>query len=265
MSTAATLENYDIAMVCISLGIFALYHINLYIVLPYYSEKTVPFLTNMQNSTLWIQKHKEMNESATILLAIQTLRNTMMAAVFIGGNALNFAYVFANDFKNVTDPAMQLRSVAITTFMFLSFMCWANVIRIASVLGFLIGTMQYSEKKRNEYSEKADVELGNIDDQEKVGFLQTPTKVLEANGKTYGSINSSTSKPERAAVVIPDTFEAGSVMIQLMTFYFSFGFRMIFVSIPFAFYSVGPSTLLLTSIGIWFFLYSYDSRHFKQN
>ena len=93
-------------------------------------------------SAIWIMKHKEMSKSSTILLAIQTLRNTMMAAVFFGGNAINFAYEQANEYSTLKERLLQVRSLVIMTLMFSSFLCWVNVIRLCSVLGYLIGTMQ---------------------------------------------------------------------------------------------------------------------------
>lgn len=296
---AGELTNYDIGAITASLALFVGYHINLYLMKPQCFGGKIPFAINMKNADIWIQKHREMSDSPTAVLAIQTLRNTTMAAVFIGGNALNFALDLGNDYTDLKDRQLQVRSLIIMALMFSSFFCWANVIRCCSTLGYLIGTMQYSEKLRREAAERdvhqthesdkdvaehtenteqaktadevagmelSDVAVRRADNAGKAPVVSrrthnyTPFTFASKHSHSYNqhkkvfSIRTDTC----AADDIPDIFEEGSMIMKLITVYFSFGFRLMFVAIPFAFYTAGPLALLISSACLFLFLQSYD-------
>lgn len=277
--------SFDIGAIVASIALFAGYHIHLYIVKPQCFGGQVPFAINMKNADMWIMKHKEMSESPTILLAIQTLRNTMMAAVFIGGNAINFAYDLGNNYSDLKDKPLRVRSLVIMTLMFASFLCWANVIRLCSVLGYLIGTMQYSEKLRMQALERerqlAESKGASTETSPPPSPLDETQHGTELDGFTDTSSASNTAtkrknkstgheykhvfsidKEQCSPEDIPNIFEEGSKMMKLVTVYFSFGFRLMFVSIPFAFYSAGPIALVISSVCMFLFLHSYDhARH----
>jgi uncharacterized membrane protein len=204
----------------------------------------------------------------------------MMAAVFIGGNAIIIAYGLANDYHNVETYRLQLRSLIIMVLMFSSFLCWANVVRLLSVLGYMIGTIQYSEKLRKEAieQEKAEFEAmeaqklleSNQDTAKEVELaVASKTKVRSFFKSKYAELDSehhNGSKIEKLKFVsskIPDIFQEAVKMIKMMTIYFSFGFRLMFVSIPFAFYAAGPLALCISSLCLLLFLRSYDyMRHY---
>jgi uncharacterized membrane protein len=222
-----------------------------------------------------------MSESPNVLLAIQTLRNTMMAAVFIGGNAIVIAYGLANDYHNLEEYRLQLRSLIIMVLMFCSFLCWANVVRLSSVLGYMIGTIQYSEKLRKEAIEQEKAEFEAMEAQKQLvesgldagkeveitAASKTKTKSFfkskyaELDGEHHG--DNKIEKLKFVSSKIPDIFQEAVKMIKMMTIYFSFGFRLMFVSIPFAFYTAGPVALCISSLCLLLFLRSYDyMRHY---
>jgi uncharacterized membrane protein len=277
---SAVLSDFDVGAVVVSLVVFFAYHINLYIVNPKCFGGRVPFGVNLKNAKMWIRKHKEMSESPNVLLAIQTLRNTMMAAVFIGGNAIVIAYGLANDYHNVETYRLQLRSLVIMVLMFSSFLCWANVVRLCSVLGYMIGTIQYSEKLRKEAIEQERAEFEALEAQKLMESGQDGEKEVELapavkpKAKSffkskYAELDNEhhgDSKIEKLKFVsskIPDIFQEAVKMIKMMTIYFSFGFRLMFVSIPFAFYAAGPVALCISSLCLLLFLRSYDyMRHY---
>lgn len=101
---------------------------------------------NMRNVAHWLHKHKEKSDPQTTTLAIQTLRNTIMVGIFVGGNALNFAYNVTASYDPDYSKRMQARSIILAILLFASFLCWANVIRHASHLGYLIGTLDFEDK-----------------------------------------------------------------------------------------------------------------------
>jgi hypothetical protein len=138
------LDNFDIGAISCSLGLFILYHVYIYLIAPALNEG-VPFMTNRKNAAIWIQKHKEKHDAPTVTLAIQTLRNILLTAIFVGGFSLQFAFEYANNYENISDQPGQARAIVISVCMFASFLCWANTIRLGSHLGFLIGTLQYTD------------------------------------------------------------------------------------------------------------------------
>ncbi len=262
------LSTFDLAAVCCTLFVFAVYHLYLYIIKPQCLNGTVPFTIHMVNSEMWIKKHKETFDAATTVLAVQTIRNTLMVGVFIGGNAINIAYSFANDYKDLVGQRWKVRSIVLMALLFSSFICWANVVRLGSTLGYMIGTMQYSEKLRTEAlafeRRLSPISDGNSDE----GSVTSASD--NNNNKEISSTKRRKSKKKKAPTFeriangdvladdIPDIFKEASNMVQSMTMFFSLGFRMMFISIPFAFYAAGPLALVTSAGCLMLFLPFYD-------
>lgn len=100
MSTPLT--EFDIVAVTFALVLLSGYHIHLYVIRPKVFGASKPYTLNVINSEIWVQKHREKGDTPTQLLAIQTLRNTMTAAVFMGGNALYIAYNLSDSYTELT-------------------------------------------------------------------------------------------------------------------------------------------------------------------
>jgi hypothetical protein len=108
-----------------------------------FSNQTQLFV-NIRNSVKFVLKHRERNDAASVTLAIQTFRNTILVAIFVGGTAFSAAFSFVDDYQTyLEDPVQQSRSVILSTFLLCSFLCMACVIRFVSHLGYLVGTMSY--------------------------------------------------------------------------------------------------------------------------
>jgi hypothetical protein len=264
------MDNYDICALTGAITLFVGYHLHLYIVKPQLLGGQVPFAMNRVNADIWLLKHKEKAaESPQVLLAVQTLRTTVMAAVFVGGNAINIAYNLSNDYNDLKDERLKARSLIITALMFSSFLCWANVIRLASMVGYYIGTLQYAEKLRLEAQERekhqtesvaAELEASSAAMQSDAfsGYNMLMSTVTDVTGSYTDDVKSKEHDFEFAADTIPDVLSESKVMMGMITVFFSFGFRLMFVSIPFAFYSAGPTSLIVTSVCMFMFLRMYD-------
>lgn len=268
------LSNFDICAVTAALVLFVGYHVHLYYIKPHCLGGQVPYALNKINAEIWLLKHKEKaGESPVVLLAIQTVRNTMMAAVFVGGNALIIAYDLSNNYADLKNPRLQIRSLVITAFMFMSFLCWANVIRLGSLVGYFLGTLKYGDKLRKEAIERENLRNAAIalEDQNSIPATQSHHyngfNMLMSTEESLSSNRDEDPDPEFqfSPDSIPDIYRECSTMMKMMTIFFSFGFRLMFVSIPFAFYAAGPAALLVTSFGMWLFLLTYDHvRHKDQ-
>ena len=261
------LSTFELAAVCSTIAVFAAYHLYLYIIKPQCLNGTVPFTIHMVNSEMWIKKHKEMFDSATTVLAIQTIRNTLMVGVFIGGNAINIAYDFANDYKDLVGQRWKVRSMILMALLFSSFICWANVVRLGSTLGYMIGTMQYSEKLRTEaiaherrLSPISDVgsDAGSVTSASDNNNIEMTTTKKRRSKKKKAPTFERIANGEVSSDEIPDIFKEGSNMVLSMTMFFSLGFRLMFISIPFAFYAAGPLALVISAGCLMIFLPFYD-------
>jgi hypothetical protein len=124
----------------------------------------------MQNSFHWARKHQNKEDAASVTLAIQTLRNTILVAIFVGGSAVNLALSFTDDFDTLTIPE-RIRAIILSVLCFCSFLSWVLVIRFSSQLGYLIGTLniphvqvdpsEISARKQKEVAKTDDIELGS--------------------------------------------------------------------------------------------------------
>lgn len=139
----STLDELNFAYGSISTALFVLivYHVLLYTV-TFTGTFHTQLGANLRNSVNWVLKHKEKSDPASATLAVQTIRNTILVAVFVGGNAFTSAFSFANTYSP-DDVVQQARSIILAALLFSSFLCWALVIRFSAHLGYLVGTLSY--------------------------------------------------------------------------------------------------------------------------
>lgn len=99
---------------------------------------------NIRNASIWLDKHKASTDAPTVTLAIQTLRNSILVAVFVGGQSFLFGFNTITSYpETVGNTRNQVRSIILSTCLFASFLNWAWVIRISSHLGYMIGTITH--------------------------------------------------------------------------------------------------------------------------
>jgi hypothetical protein len=147
------MDNYTYNIVSIFACLFALL---CYLCISYSLTIFFPsanFKTHLARSTytsiLWVQKHKEKSDSSSVTLAIQTFRNTILIAVFVGGSSLSSALANLESYSFDAPLLQRIRTLIITSLLFLSFLSWANVIRFSSHLGYLTGVLGPEFSKKN--------------------------------------------------------------------------------------------------------------------
>jgi hypothetical protein len=140
------LDNNNFAALSISLGFLFSYHAFLYITLSRSFGNHIQLSINLNNAVNWLRKHKERGDAASVTLAVQTLRNTILVVVFLGGYSLQMGFTVLSSVATISADQIHLkiRAVIISSCLFLSFLCWVSVVRIASNLGYFIGTLDYS-------------------------------------------------------------------------------------------------------------------------
>ncbi len=139
-----SLTSYDYGALIVSGSLLIIYNVVFFSSLS--SRPPKQLALNLKNAEHWIDKHASRDDATTCVLAIQTLRNTIMVAVFVGGYTLTIAYNIS-DALDVEDAThrFRVRSLILAVLLFSSFLCWASVIRHASHLGYMIGTMGYDD------------------------------------------------------------------------------------------------------------------------
>ncbi|RYG94502.1 hypothetical protein EON65_57395, partial [archaeon] len=99
------------------MGVFLMYHVAFYSMI-FSGKSSLQLSLNVKNATHWIAKHREKGDSPTVTLAVQTLRNTIIVATFVGGFAFTYAFDFTNQFQNVGDDLnLQARAIIISTLL----------------------------------------------------------------------------------------------------------------------------------------------------
>ena len=225
------MDNFNIGSVAVSLSLFTLYHAVIYSSV-YMKSKSIKLYKNLINSRDWIKKHKAKEDAPNVTLAIQTLRNTIFVAVFLGGSAFTAAYNTLNNLNKTRDINGQCRGIILSILLICSFLAFASVIRAASHLGYQIGTM-YNQT------------LHTIPSPDNIAYKELDD--IENKKKKIGDDTSEL-----------DIVKESNRMISVMIVSFNLGFRFLYVSIAFIFYSAGPIALLIATGFMLVYLYLID-------
>lgn len=181
------LSNFDIIAIALSGSLMFIYNVFFFVSIPVH--KPTQLALNLVNSKHWIEKHKEKDDPQSTTLAVQTMRNTIMVAVFIGGYSLNFAYSIVGNYDAYNNSERNnVRAIILTVLLFASFLCWACVIRLASHLGYMVGTLGYVDKTVSEDHAS-----------DKVGTMESYTAVSVGDGQLAKSESSFARKEQRIA------------------------------------------------------------------
>lgn len=172
-----------------SLFLMVMYHILMYSAVLTGRGQSTQLSLNIRNSLRWVLKHREKSDAASVTLAIQTFRNTILVAVFVGGNAFSQAFNFADGYQSsVGNPIEQARYIVLAALLFGSFLSWACVIRFVAHLGYIFGTLSH-----------------NIPPPASP-VVATPTAVVDGKGEEAGTAES--TAPQKPAKQIEDPHTA---------------------------------------------------------
>ena len=175
---------------------------------------------SQKSTTLTLLHSQAKIDPQSVTLAIQTLRNTILVAIFIGGFSFQYAFETLNSLDTSSSKWQICRAAIVSALLFCSFLCWANVIRCASHLGYYIGT------------------LG----------VDPEVAVQIEDGIAAVGTEDSWDKGEEANQLLSTAFKC-----------FSFGFRFLFISIPFMFFNIGPLALVVSTFMLLVFLFVIDN------
>eukprot|EP01040_Poterioochromonas_malhamensis_P003229 gene3229-3442_t len=249
------MEALDVAAVTFSLATMGLYHIHLYSSVILGRNSKAQLAKMIQNSYWWAKKHQEKDDAPTVTLGIQTLRNTILVAVFVGGNAITTGLSYANSYDGSSELNLQIRSIVLSTLCICSFLCFALVIRFSAQLGYLVSTSNiphYVKKKKGKTEKGSDKESAPSNN-------DIPSQIT--HGTTSSALGSSEEKlsMEEMNRNIRRNQLKICTNVAIMNFVmFSLGFRFLFVAFPFAFYIMGPIGLIISTFCMFLFLIFFD-------
>jgi len=261
------LATYDAVAVTSALMLFVVYHADFYYVKPRLLGGQAPFAANLANIKIWLLNHQEKandSQEKSNLLAIQTVRNTMKTGVFIGGKALYITYLVSNGYSEMRSQRLKVRSLIISVLMFCSFLCWANVIRLGSSVGYYLGVLKYADQLRSQIAKRENDHAGPLlstvkSEPNNSGSSGDNVSVSTRGGVTpYKGDGQSETNINLASSEIPNPLHECITMLRMMIVYAGVGFRLMFVSIPFALYSAGPTPLLITSVFVFIYIRHLD-------
>ena len=185
----------------------------------------------------------------------------------MGGSAFQYGFFFLN-----TEPSGirgEVRAVILSTLLFSSFLCWAGTIRYANHLGFSVGTLDLKIKEalKIEKQEKEKLDrlraksLPELEEQQEISSESSVAygSQTDVNGKlSYVAVAPQTADGQGQHRTISEIMDGMNELCVSMSTCFSLGFRFLFVSIPFAFYSAGPIALIVASAVMLIFLFEID-------
>jgi len=229
------MDNFNIGSIVISLSLFAIYHIITYNAV-YSKSKSITLYRNLINSKYWIEKHKSKDDAPTVTLAIQTLRNTILVAIFLGGGTFTSAYTTLNAFNESSDINDKCRRIILSVMLMLSFLFFASVIRAASHLGYQLGLL-YKKSLRVEAS-------GNIDSKSQIQLVDIESNKVDDEDDDSGDEI--------------DIVKESNKMASVMVVSFNIGFRFMYIAISFSFYSAGAIALDIATGVMLIFLFLID-------
>ena len=255
MTEDTFLPIFDIASIATSLFLLSAYLIA-YQVAVYDSRIAASTQTgrNYRNMVLWAEKHNVHPDAPSVTLAVQTLRNTILVGVFIGGSSLTSA-VSALDILAMqapVPPQLLVRQIIVSGLLFLSFLNWTQVIRFANHIGFYVGTLDTHVAHANEMRTQKELRLRAEQQQE---------ETLSSSGGDGNAAacpeEFATGKPPTTTLMmqteqqaehnIYDTEHLSDLksMANKLTTHFSWGLRFLYITIPFWMYIAGPVALVV--------------------
>lgn len=163
----------------------------------------------------WVDRHKKKQDAATVQQAVQALRNTIFVGIFVGGTSFLFAFSQINSI----DPS--------------NFQDFRTLIYFKEVRALIISVLLFCSFLNWALVVRHASELGYLIDSE------SEATRLSAVRETEQVSSARMSKIRQLAT--------------RMTTHFSFGFRFMYLSIPFAFMAAGPIALVVSTAVVFAF------------
>ena len=253
---------------CVAAGILLVYNVVAY------ALKQTGLRMALRANPAWAQRHLDEAGAAETTLAVQTLRNTVLVATFVGTLAFGQAVLALNTVMPATVPQEKARVVVQAALQVISFLCFASVIRTAQHIGYMLGGV-HELQRRVTVEKAAAVASGALVGAATTGAIATsmPPAAAAAVGSDAATAAAAAATAAAAAAAAAsaaaDADDESSAeveesvlnLVRTQAWSFSLGFRFIYCSLPFAFGVAGSVVLLVASVCICGFLIYIDHAH----
>jgi hypothetical protein len=212
----------------------------------------------LQAGPAWAAKHLGATSAQDVVLAIQTLRNSVIVAVFVGTLAFNQASVALDSVARGTTGGgsvdlQMTRSIILAVLYYASFINFALTIRWAAHTGYLLGGAQFLEAAG---SLAPQWQPAQEDARPAAPDLEAEGPSLRHPWRRMLSMAVPTHK-----YTVPELRAHLTQMVRLQSMHNSAGFRALYCSVPFAFYAAGSVALLVATGLMLAFLVYHDFAH----
>ncbi len=184
----------------------------------------------LQSGRSWTRKHIVGRGVAEVTLAIQTLRNTVLVATFVGTLSFTVAAAALAAVSGADGAPARARALLQASLLTGAFLNFALVIRCAAHAGYVIGS---------------------------VAAQQEGGDGGAAAWATAAAAEEGGAAPARAAEEL--ALREASSLLRMQAVHFSLGFRFMYCSIPFAFAVAGWEALVISTISVLSFLFYIDN------
>jgi hypothetical protein len=165
----------------------------------------------LQSGRQWTQKHVSGRSAADVTLAIQTLRNTVLVATFVGTLSFTVAATTLGTASAAAEATARARALVQAALLTGSFLNFALVIRCAAHAGYLIGSVA---------SLPSDVEEGAASRASALRLHEVTTLLhMQAVHFSLGFRFAYCSIPFAFAVAGPEALVASTCVILAFLFY----------------------------------------------
>lgn len=226
-------DQFDTYATAASITILVLYHLYLYHGVFMSNKASVGGMMN--NTYYWVKKHSTLMDAATATSSVQTFRNVNLVAVFVSGSAISAATGALDNYSSANSTFQEkLRALVFAVCLFCSGISWAQVLRIASHMGYMVGLFSQLNLLENKKDE-----------------LDLPDPLINESTKTF-------KIGTRTFTLVEKHFHNVTTMLKQLFLYFHLGLRFIVVSVPFAYHSAGSIALLISTVVVVLFMCVYD-------
>lgn len=193
----------------------------LYNALALLCKRAAGLSTMLHSGRSWARKHVAGRGAAEVTLAIQTLRNTVLVATFVGTLSFTVAATTLGAVSGAIGAASAARALLQASLLTGAFLNFALVIRCAAHTGYVIGSVT------------AQLEGGSAAAAEEEGTAPRAAEEL--------------------------ALREASLLLRMLAVHFSLGFRFMYCSIPFAFAVAGWEALVVSTSIVLAFLFYIDN------
>jgi hypothetical protein len=221
-----------------------------------YALKQTGLRLALRANPAWARRHLDEAGAAETTLAIQTLRNTVLVATFVGTLVFGQAVLALNTVGLGTPPQEKARVVLQAALQVAAFLSFASVIRTAQHIGYLLGGVHELQKSvgaaRKAAAAPADAAAaGAAAPPPCAATAAAATAAAAAEGQTNADDEESAAEVEDGVLNL----------VRTQAWAFSLGFRFLYCSLPFAFGVAGAAILIVAAVLILGFLVYIDHAH----